>query len=268
MNMPRERLTITLRTDLLAKIDACVDGDKIRNRSHAIEHLLGKALHVDPIKALILAGGKGSYDVKTNREVPKALLDIGGKPLLSSTIENLKNQGIEDIFISLGKGGQQIRDVFGNGSLFGVSLTYIEQDQSVPGTAQPLLQAEQFFSKTFLLLYGDVRADVNFHDVIEFHHAQRGVLATMVLTSVERVSMWGLVRMHGSKVASFEEKPNNPSTHSRLVNTGMYVMEPAIFQYISRDFRKLESDVFPRLAEEGKLAGYPFEGAWMDVTSG
>ena len=65
---------------------------------------------------------------------------------------------------------------------------------------------------------------------------------------------------------SFEEKPENPTTFSRLVNAGVYIMEPAIFDYIHSDSVKLESDVFPRLAEEGRLSGYAFEGKWRDVS--
>ena len=89
----------------------------------------------------------------------------------------------------------------------------------------------------------------------------------MALTSAENVSMWGLARLVGSRIMEYEEKPVAPKTKSHLVNAWIYVMEPGIFSFIKRDAVKLESEVFPRLAEESRLVGYPFEGQWMDITA-
>ncbi len=266
--MTRERLTITLRKDLLDTIDALVDGQKIRNRSHAIESLLTKATHHRAVKVLILAGGRGIKDPSTHKEIPKAMLLMEGKPLLEHTLGMLKERGLDDITISCGKGCESIKEYFGDGSRFDVTIAYISQESLTPGTAQPLAHAKDAVGNdTFVMMYGDVATNLNILDLLEFHKHQRGSAATMALTSVEHVSMWGLARLQGSKISSFEEKPENPTTFSRLVNAGVYVMEPAIFQYIDADAVKLESDVFPRLAEEGRLSGYPFEGKWEDVSS-
>ncbi|MEK7827956.1 MAG: sugar phosphate nucleotidyltransferase, partial [Thermodesulfobacteriota bacterium] len=265
--MTRERLTITLRKDLLEKIDSLIDGQKIRNRSHAIESLLSKATHHHPVKVLILAGGKGVKDPDSGKVIPKAMLPIFGKPLLEHTITGLHERGLDDIVISCGTGSERIKSFFGTGEKFGVSLVYLSQDGLAPGTAQPLRAAQAAMgSGSFIVLYGDVLTDLNILDLLEFHKQQRGSIATMTLTSVEHVSMWGLARLQGSRIASFEEKPENPTTFSHLVNAGVYVMEPALFRYIAPDALKLERDVFPRLAEEGRLSGYAFDGTWEDVS--
>jgi NDP-sugar pyrophosphorylase family protein len=266
--MSRERITITLKKELLDHLDKTIDGDSIRNRSHAIEHILSDTLLKKPLRVLILAGGKGVSFPHLLGEVPKALLRIGEKPLLEYTIEKLKASKLTDIVISIGQGGQKIKDYFRSGNKWGVNISYLEQPAGKRGTAYPLRQAQHAFSdNTFLLLYGDVLTDINYFDILEFHQSQKSPVVTMALTSVEHASLWGVAKLMGSRIIEFEEKPKNPSTHSHLVNAGVYVMEPEIFKFIGMNASKLERDVFPRLAEESKLIGYPFEGVWYDVSN-
>jgi len=266
--MKRQRITITLKREILKALDSTVDGHVVRNRSHAMEIALSKTLLKKPVKALILAGGKDIRLPQLGREMPKCLLPVQGRPLLEHTILRLKASGLEEIIISLNPGGKKIRDYFRNGSRFGVNIAYIEQNQIRRGTAQPLRQAQgQLMDNIFLLIYGDVLADINFADLLEFHENQKNLTATMALASVDRVSMWGVARLVGSKIAEFQEKPKNPSTQSHLVNAGLYVMSPKIFEYLTPDMAKLESDLFPRLAEESRLGGYSFGGSWFDVST-
>ncbi len=266
--MKRERITITLKPDLLKALDSTIDGNRVRNRSHAAELALSKALLKKPVKALILAGGRDIRLPQLGREMPKSLLPIQGRPLLEHAILRLKASGLDEIIISIGQSGQKIRDHFRNGSRFGVNISYIEQNQIKRGTAQPLHQAQaQLMDNNFLLIYGDVLANIDFGDFLEFHEQQKNLVATMALASVERVSMWGVARLVGSKVAEFQEKPKNPTTQSHLVNAGIYVMSPKIFEYLTPEMIKLESDLFPRLAEENRLGGYSFGGNWCDVST-
>jgi mannose-1-phosphate guanylyltransferase len=265
--MTRKRLTITLRDEVLSLIDAAVDGEKIRNRSHAIEYLLSQMFAPKTVKVLILAGGKG-VDASPFNGIPKAMIPLHGQPVLAHTLQRLRDAGLTDVVISVGRYGQRIQEYFGDGSQYGMRVSYIQQASDVHGTAQPLLQAQRLFrDTTFLVLYGDVLSDINFLDFLAFHASQKYGLMTMALTSVEHVSMWGVAQLVGSRVAAFEEKPVNPTTHSHLVNAGMYVMEPNIFKVIPPTARRLERDVFPRLAAEGLLVGYSFEGQWYDIAT-
>ena len=265
----RERLTITLKNELLEALDAAIDGQRLRNRSHAIEFFLSKSLGNKAVKVLILAGGKpADFGSKHGGKLPKAMVKIAGKPLLEHTIQRLKAEKFTDIVISVGEGGEAIANYFKTGESLGVKLNYLQQRAGTKGTAQVLLQARDFFvDSSFLLLYGDVLSEIDYGSLLEFHHSQKANVCTMALTSVETPKMWGMAKLNGSKIISFEEKPDRTSSLSHLVNAGIYVMNPEIFKYVEKDSTKLESDVFPRLAEEAKLAGYPFESLWLDVSN-
>jgi NDP-sugar pyrophosphorylase family protein len=265
--MNRQRLTITLRNDLLKALDGEIDGERLRNRSHAIEYFLSRSLGLKTVKVLILAGGRPVYFESEKKVLPKAMVTIAGKPLLEHIIHRLKSAKLTEIYISLGEGGEIIKNYFGDGGKIGVNITYIQQKSGKLGNAQPLLQTKEFFSGSFLLLYGDVLSDIDYGDFMEFHRSQKAAVCTMALTSTESVDMWGLARLQGNRIVEFEEKPKNPKTFSRLINAGVYLMETEIFSFVGAKSGKLESDVFPRLAEEGKLFGYPYEGLWLDISN-
>ena len=265
--MNRERLTITLRSDLLKQLDGLIDGERLRNRSHAIEYFLSRSLGAKAVKVLILAGGKPVYFESEKKALPKAMVKIAGKPLLEQTLLRLKTFKLTEVVISVGEGGKIIEDYFKDGSQLGINIKYLHQDGKCKGTAEALSQAKDLLrGENFLLLYGDVLTDVDYNDFLEFHRQQKSSICTMALTSSQAVDLWGLAQLNGSKIVSFEEKPKNPKTFSRLINAGVYCMDQAIFRYLEKA-EKLESTVFPRLAEEGKLTGYPFEGFWLDVSS-
>jgi len=264
----RERLTITLKIELLEALDSSIDGDKLRNRSHAIEHFLSKSLGLKAIKVLILAGGKPVYFESEKKSLPKAMVKIAGKPLLEHTLQKLKTAKFTEVIILIGTGGQAIQEYFGDGSKMGLNISYIKEQQPNSGTAQPVLEAKQAVGAAdFLLLYGDVLSDIDFSELLTFHRAQKTAVCTMALSSSESVTMWGLCKLQGNRIVEFEEKPKEPKTFSHLVNAGIYVCEPEVFKYITAKDSKLESSVFPRLAEEGKLFGYPYDGLWLDISS-
>lgn len=265
MNM-KTRLTITLDGNILSKVDSTIDGSKIRNRSHAIESLLATYLVPKSTHVLILAGGEGVKFRPLTYELPKSLLPIRGKPLLEHTILSLREQGLREICISLGHLGSKIRDYFGDGSRLGVNITYLEQSKRRTGTAQPLREAREYLKdQPFLVIYGDVLTNINLLDLINFHYTCRGI-ATMALASVEKPSMWGVATIQGNRIVDFLEKPH-VKTKSHLINAGIYVLDPEVFKYISADSVRLEKDLFPRLASEGKLCAYPFESEWHDVST-
>ena len=263
--MAKTRLTITLDGDILKRVDAAIDGTKIRNRSHAIEYLLTSCLLPRSTKVLILAGGEGVKFRSLTNELPKSLLPINGKPLLEHTLAQLKQQGLSDVYISTAHLGNKIKDYFGDGAQWGMRIKYLEQKIVRSGTAQPVLQAKDNFSEAFIVIYGDVLTKINFLDLLDFHNSHRGI-ATMALTSVEKPSMWGVATIEGNRIRDFVEKPKS-KTRSHLINSGIYVLSPEVFKYIDVKATRLEKDVFPRLAAENKLYAYPFEGDWYDVST-
>lgn len=264
--MRRKRLTITLREDTIKAVDAVIDGSSIRNRSHAIEYLLQKTFTPRVDQALILAGGKGINLRPYTYEMPKCMLPVTGKPVLEHVIECMRENDIRDLVISIGYLGEKIKEYFGDGSKFGVKIKYIVQGNSEKGTAQPVKQAEKLLDsqKPFILYYGDVLAEINLKDFIDYHLVNES-FATMALTSVAQSSKWGMVALHGAKIIRFSEKPEIAKTFSHLINAGIYIFDSKIFNYISANDKKLEEDVIPRLAKEKNLFGYAFEGKWFDI---
>ncbi len=266
--MTRQRLTITLKNDILKLLDGYIDGEKIRNRSHAVEFLLSQSLVPKGVKVLILAGGEGVKFRPLTYELPKAMIPLAGKPLLEHTIERLVRSGLTDIIVSIGYLGEKVRNYFGDGTRFGAHITYLDQTGLKNGTAQPLRQARKLLEgNSFLLIYGDVLADIHYADLIEFHRSVAGSQVTMALTSVETIAQWGSARVVGNKIVEFVEKPKTKNVRSHLVNAGMYVIEPAFFNLLDEKAIRLESDVLPKLSEQGKLSAYPFDGTWFDIST-
>lgn len=265
--MDRERLTITLKKDVLKRLDKAIDGNRIRNRSHAIEYYLNQSLSPSVNKALILAGGRGINMRPFTYEMPKTMIPVKDKPILEYSIERLRDAGIRDIRIHIGHLGEKIQNYFGDGKKFGVSITY-QSEKTEQGTAAPLRLAQHYFkNQAFLLHYGDVLAEININDLIDFHVAN-GKEATMALTSrAGNPAEFGVVRLRGAKVIEFNEKPHTADV-SHLVNAGIYVFEPTIFDRIPKNgYAMLENKVIPRLVEQAQLAGYVFSGRWFDIAS-
>jgi len=264
--LTREKITITLREDLLKRVDETVDGEHIRNRSHAIEYLLTQCLKPTVRTALILAGGKGLGMKPLTEQLPKSLLPVNGKPILEHQIDLLKLYDIRNIVIVIGYLGQAIKNHFGDGGKFGVKITYLEQDKDDIGTGYALFLAKPFLANNpFLMMYGDVLAEVDLQDFIE-HHTSSSCLATVALTSVKYPSLYGVATMRGEKIVQFAEKPKEKEELSRVISAGVACFEPSIFDYLSRDQHlALEKDVFPQIAKEEKLNGYLFEGKWFDI---
>lgn len=265
--MVREKICITIRKELLDRIDKeVIDNEKIRTRSHAIDYLLSKALPSKVSKALILTGGKGIKMRPFTYETPKAMLSVKGRPILDWTLKLLREAQINEVIILVGSGGEKIKNHFGDGSHFGIKITYLDEGKP-SGTAIPLKKAENLLGdEPFVLIYGDVLAQIDLKEMIAFHEENKKI-ATMAITSVEKPGDWGVVNLRGNKIVSFTEKPKRPGL-SHLVNAGIFVLEPKIMKYIPKKrFCRLENDVFPSLVSEGEIAGYLFEGKWFDVGS-
>lgn len=254
---------IKLREDLAAEIDRMVDGVEVRDRSHAIEIILSRILHAKKIdKAVILAGGQGTRMRPFTYEMPKPMIPVQGKPLVQHIIELIRKYEVRDIILSTGYMGDKLKEYFGNGSKFGVNITYIEEKEEM-GTAGALNLMKDVLNGPFLMFNGDVLARIDLYDMIMFHREHKA-LATIALTPVKDPSRFGVARLRGNRILEFIEKPKG-NVRSKLINAGVYVLEPKVLDYIPPGKAMMEKDVFPRLAKEGALFGYPFDGQWFDT---
>jgi len=263
----KERVTITLKEELIKQLDKRIDGEQIKNRSQDIGKILEDSLGVSiPSKALILAGGKGTRLRPLTYKTPKALIDIQGKTLTEWLFDLFKKYGIRDVILSVGYLADKIRDYFTDGSKFGMNIEYVEESKPL-GTAGPLRLAESMLTDSFIVSNGDELKCINIPRMFRLHKRKKA-LVTIALTSVDDPSLYGVARLDGSRILEFVEKPKKSEAPSNLINSGFYIIEPEVIEMIpSGKFCMLEKEVFPKLAREGRLRGFPFSGQWMDTGS-
>ena len=263
----KERVTITLNEELIEQLDKRIDGKEIKNRSQEIEKILEDALGASiPSKALILAGGKGTRLRPLTYKIPKALVDVQGKTLTEWIFDLLKNYGIRDVILSVGYMADKIRYYFTDGSKFGVNVEYVEEDPEKPlGTAGPLRLAQNMLDDSFIVSNGDELKCINIPRMFRLHK-RKNALVTIALTTVDDPSQYGVARLDGSRILEFVEKPKKSEAPSNLINSGFYIIEPEVIEMIPKGkFCMLEKEIFPQLAKEGRLRGFPFSGQWFDT---
>ncbi|HPL01643.1 MAG: sugar phosphate nucleotidyltransferase [Patescibacteria group bacterium] len=157
--MKRERITISIREDLLQKIDQRIDGVKMRNRSHAIELLVSESLGLSQISfAIIMAGGKGAMKLL---------------PSIEEAIRGLKRFGFDEVVIAVGFLGDKIKNVLGDGKKFGIKINYIEGGE---GTAGALLPIKEKIKKTFVVINIDETMNINVKNLVDFHRQHLSVI--------------------------------------------------------------------------------------------
>ncbi len=262
----KERVTLTLDSGILHEIDSRVDGMKIKNRSHAVELLLSQVLGNNmPKIALILAGGKGTRMRPITHEIPKPLLLVHERTLLEHQFDLFKKYNVRNVILGIGHMGDKIKTAMGNGKTFGVNISYVEETEPL-GTAGPIKLAKDQLTGTFIACNADELKDLDLQDMYLFHKESKA-LVTIALWSVDDPSAYGVARLQGNKILEFVEKPKKENAPSNFINAGLYMMEPEVIDYIPNGFAMLEKDVFPKLAREGKVYGYPFSGQWQNTGS-
>lgn len=205
------------------------------------------------MKGVILAGGKGKRLRPLTCNLPKPMLPLLEKPVMEYNIELLRRHGIHEIAITVQYMGAAIKRYFGDGSKWGVKLHYFE-DSPPLGTAGSIKQAESFLDEPFVVISGDALTDFNLSKGIEFHKC-RGRLVTMFVKEVENPLSFGSVVMNREhEIMRYMEKPSWNEVISNIVNTGIYIMDPGIFSYISSaQFFDFSQHVFPQLENKKVL---------------
>jgi mannose-1-phosphate guanylyltransferase/phosphomannomutase len=213
-----------------------------------------------------MAGGEGTRLRPLTSNQPKPMIPLANRPLMEHVLTLLGRHGFREVVVTVAFMANTIRTWFGDGSELGFSLTYVAEEPPL-GTAGSVRNARAHLDETFLVISGDVVTDIDLSRVVEFHRAQRA-LATIALKSMEDPLEFGIVitRQDGS-IERFLEKPTWGQVFSDTINTGVYVLEPGIFDHIPEgrpvDF---SSEVFPALLAEGiPLYGYVADGYWEDV---
>lgn len=249
----KERVTLTIEANLLRQIDNSIDGNEIRNRSHAVELLLREAMRENmPEHAIILAGG----DDQANQ---RALKEVDGKPLIQHNLELFTNAGINHIII-ITKEPEKLKETISQPT--GTNIQYITETHKL-GTAGALHLAKPYLQSTFLVTNADDTKTLNLQEMHAFHKQTTG-LCTIALTTTDTPSKYGVALLNGNRIVTFVEKPKADQAPSNLISAGLYLMEPAVIDLIPDGYARMEYDIFPKLTQEDKLYGYPFSGAYQD----
>jgi NDP-sugar pyrophosphorylase family protein len=221
------------------------------------------------MKALLLAAGEGKRLRPLTESLPKPMISIGGRPILEQNVNLLARYGIRDIAINLHHCPDAVRNHFGDGSRFGVGITY-SYEPKLLGTAGAVKQLESYFHNTFIVIYGDNLINCDLKRLISFHRGHGGIV-TIAVHFREDMSNSGVVALDGrNRVIHFLEKPQGNQPLSNWVNAGVLVLEREVLQYIPPDAPSdFGREILPNLLAKGEqIYGYKFSGDeqiwWID----
>lgn len=226
------------------------------------------------MKAMILAAGKGTRVRPITYTIPKPLIPILQKPVMEFLLELLRKHGFDQIMVNVSHLADEIESYFRDGQRFGVEIGYSFEGRIVEGKLvgealgsagglRKIQDFNTFFDDTFIVLCGDALIDLDLSAAVKWHKA-KGAIATVVTKKVpkEEVSSYGVVVTdNDGRIKSFQEKPSVEEALSTEINTGIYIFEPEVIDYIpSKQQYDLGSDLFPKLVE----IGAPFYAVSMD----
>ncbi len=218
------------------------------------------------MKAVIMAGGFGTRIQPLTINLPKPMIPLVNRPIMEHIIGLLKRHGISDLVLLLYHQPEIIKNYFGDGSEFGVHISYVTPLEDF-GTAGAVKAAAKFLTERFLIISGDLLTDFDLSRVLAFHQ-ERQALATITLTSVKDPLQFGVVIADKEgRITKFLEKPGWGEVFSDTINTGIYLVEPEVLDLIPPDEnRDWAKDIFPRmLAENQALYGCVLPGFWADI---
>ncbi len=213
-----------------------------------------------------MAGGEGTRLRPLTTSQPKPMLPMANQPMVAHVISLLKSHGFDEIIITVAFLANTIRTHFGDGSEFGVRIDYATEETPL-GTAGSVRNAREQLDERFLVISGDVLTDIDLGELVRFHD-DAGAAVTLALKPMENPREFGIVITDPKgRIERFLEKPTWGQVFSDRINTGIYVLDPVVLDYIAPD-RPVDfsAEVFPALLEAGHpLYGFTTERYWEDV---
>jgi NDP-sugar pyrophosphorylase family protein len=213
------------------------------------------------MKAVILAGGKGTRLAPYTHILPKPMMPVGDRAILEVVLGQFSRAGISEVTLAVGHLASLMQTYFGDGSRYNLKITYAFEEKPL-GTAGPLAFVEGL-SDTFLVANGDILTLLDINRLIDFHREQKAVCTIASHQRTHTINLGVIEHAAGSyKVSGYIEKP----TRNYLVSMGMYVFEPRVLDYIPKgeyfDFPNLVNTL---LSANEMVACFPYEGYWRDL---
>jgi len=218
------------------------------------------------MKAVIMAGGEGTRLRPLTCGLPKPMVPIIGKPVMEHIINHLKSFDIKDIAVTMAYLPSVIMDYFGDGSEWGVNLSYYSEEVPL-GTGGSVKNAEDFLDDTFIIISGDALTDIDIKGAICFHKEKKSK-ATLVLKKVDTPLEYGvIITDDDGRIIRFLEKPSWGEVFSDTINTGIYILEPEVLNYYKKgDNFDFSRDLFPKFLRDGvPMFGYVSDSYWNDI---
>lgn len=220
------------------------------------------------MKALILVGGLGTRLRPLSVNTPKAMMPVLNVPFMGHVVGRLVRHGVTEVIFTRGHLAGQMERYFGNGSGFGVKVTYVDETRPL-GTAGGIKNCQSLLGdSTFLVLNGDVYSRIDYTAMLRVHR-EKGAMATIALTAVDNPAAFGLVETESDGcIRRFIEKPKADEITTNMINAGCYLLEPAVLDYIPEDTAvSIERQTFQSLLADARLfCGFDISGTyWIDM---
>jgi NDP-sugar pyrophosphorylase family protein len=218
------------------------------------------------MKAVVLAGGYATRLRPISYSIPKLLFPVLGKPMIYWTLDLLRNHGVDEVVLAVNYLADSLMARVGKEHR-GMQIKYSLEDQPL-GTAGPVKLASHTIrlDDTFIAMNGDVIADLDLTEMLKRHKSTNAIV-TDALHEVRDPTRFGVVQLDPAyRIQRFVEKPRLREAPSRMVNAGIYMIEPSVLRMIPPNRKvSLEREIFPVLARRRKLTGYSFRGHWFDI---
>ena len=212
------------------------------------------------MKGVIMAGGIGSRLRPLTNDIPKPMVPIIDRPVLYYIVNLLKNAGIKDIAMTLNYKPQKIINYFRDGREFGVNINYFIEDLPL-GTAGSIKNAEEFIDGTFVVISGDAFTNIDLKSAIAYHKKKGGLL-TVISKRVDDPFGFGVIKTDSQGlITEFKEKPENAD--SNLINTGIYICDKKVLDYIPQGFYDFGKQLLPSLI--GGIYSFETDSFWSDI---
>lgn len=225
---------------------------------HCLEEIISP--DAKPNTVFILAGGRGSRMGDLTQNIPKPMLNIGGRPILETIVENFVNQGFSDLIISINYLGYKIKDHFGSGCFFNANITYVEEDRPL-GTAGSLSLINKELEAPIIVVNGDLLTNIDFADIVD-KHSQNEAFATMGVREFFSEIPFGVIEESDGKIMKIEEKP----LIKYLINAGVYVLNPECLSYVEYNNYLDMTNLFAKLISDKKFVfSHVIHGYWRDI---
>lgn len=232
------------------------------------------------MKAMILAAGKGTRVRPITYTIPKPLIPILQKPVMEFLLELLRRHGFDEVMVNVSHLAHEIESYFRDGQRFGVHIAYSFEGRVVDGELvgealgsaggiRRIQDFNEFFDDTFVVLCGDALIDLDLTEALK-QHKEKGAIATVITKEVpkDKVSSYGVVVSdEKGRITAFQEKPSVEEALSNQINTGIYILEPEVIDYIPpNQVYDLGSDLFPKLVSRGApFYATPMDFQWVDI---